>query len=76
MSLFCNRTLREISTRTLSIYLVDKKPNNHVFVFTPSVGVKYFWVDLDERHVFAPTPSVGYGWCVHNLDFKSMTNLS
>jgi hypothetical protein len=28
-------------------------------VFTPSVGVKYFWVDLGGRHVFAPTPSVG-----------------
>ena len=28
-------------------------------VFTPSVGVKYFWVDLNGRHVFAPTPSVG-----------------
>ena len=75
MSLFCNRTLREISTRTWSIYLADGKPNKHVFVFTPSVQVKYFWVDLDERHVFAPTPCVGYGWCVCNLDFKSMTNL-
>jgi hypothetical protein len=32
--------------------LVDKKPNKHVFVFTPSVGIKHFLVDLDERHVF------------------------
>jgi hypothetical protein len=31
---------------------VDGKPNKHVSVFTPSVGVKYFSVDLDERHVF------------------------
>ena len=47
MPLFYNRNLREISTKTLSIYLVDGKPNKHVFVFTPSVGVKHFWVDLD-----------------------------
>jgi hypothetical protein len=26
-------------------------------VFTPSVGVEHFWVDLDRRHVFAPTPN-------------------
>ena len=38
---------------------MDEKPIKHVFVFTPSVGVKYFYVDLDGRHVFAPTPSVG-----------------
>ena len=59
MSLFCNKTFREIATRTWSIYLVDEKTIKHVFVFTPSVGVEYFWVDLDGRHVFAPTPSVG-----------------
>ena len=38
---------------------MDEKPNKQVFVFTPSVGVKHFWVDLDRKHVFAPTPSVG-----------------
>ena len=38
---------------------MDEKPIKHVFVFTPSVGVEYFWVDLDEKHVFAPTPNVG-----------------
>ena len=59
MPLFYNKTLREISTRTWSIYLVDGKPIKHVFVFTPSVGVEYFWVDLDEKHVFAPTSSIG-----------------
>jgi hypothetical protein len=59
MSLFCNIILREISIRTWSIYLVDKKPNKHIFVFTPSIGVEYFWVDLNEMHVFVPTPSVG-----------------
>ena len=56
MSLFCNRTLREISIRTWSIYLVDGKPNKNVFGFTPSVGVEHFWMDLNGRHVFAPTP--------------------
>jgi hypothetical protein len=35
---------------------VDGKPSKHVFVFTPSVGVEHFWVDLDGRHVFVPTP--------------------
>ena len=29
------------------------------WVFTPSVEVKHFWVDLDGKHVFVPTPSVG-----------------
>jgi hypothetical protein len=53
MSLFYNKTLREISTRTWSIYLLDEKPIKNVFVFTPSVGVKHFWVDLDGRYVFA-----------------------
>ena len=38
---------------------MDGKPIKHVFVFTPSVGVEYFWVDLNGKHVFAPTPSVG-----------------
>jgi hypothetical protein len=48
-----------MSTRTWSIYLVDGKPNKHIFlVFTPSVGVKYFWVDLDGMVCFAPTLSV------------------
>ena len=59
MSLFCNRTFWEIVTRTWSIYLVDGKPIKYIFVFTPSVGVEHFLVDLDGRHVFAPTPSVG-----------------
>ena len=39
--------------------MVDGKPIRHVFLFTPSVGVEHFWVDLDEKHVFTPTPSVG-----------------
>ena len=38
---------------TLGCY---RKPIKHVFVFTLSVGLKHFWVDLDGWHVFAPTP--------------------
>ena len=43
------------------------KPNKPIFVFTPSVGVEHFWVDLDGRHVFMPTPSVGvvHMWVVY-----------
>ena len=37
---------------------MDGKPNKHVFVFTPNVGVKHFWVDVDGRHVLR-TSSVG-----------------
>jgi hypothetical protein len=58
--------------------LVDGKPDKHVFIFTPSVGVEHFLVDLDGRHVFAYSQcrSSRYLWCVCDLDFKSMTNLS
>ena len=31
-------------------------PIKHVFVFTPSVGVKYFWVDLDRMACFCAYP--------------------
>jgi hypothetical protein len=38
---------------------VDGKPIKHVFlVFSFSVGVKHFWVNLDGKHVLR-TPSVG-----------------
>ena len=57
--LFSATKLLRDSTRIWSIYLVDGKPNKHVFVFTPSVGVEHFWVDLGWRHIFMPTPSVG-----------------
>jgi hypothetical protein len=39
--------------------LVDEKPIKHIFVFTPNVGVKHFWVDLNREHVFAPTSTIG-----------------
>ena len=52
-----------------------EKPIKHVFVFTPSVGVENFWLDLDGKHVFVPTPSVRVV-CVRDLDFKSMKKLS
>ena len=38
---------------------MDGKPIKHVFMFTPSVRVKHFLVDLNGKHVLAPTPSVG-----------------
>ena len=57
--LFSATKLLRHSNKNLEHLLVDGKPIKHVFVFTPSVGVKHFWVDLDGRHVFAPTPSVG-----------------
>ena len=66
---------REIFTRTWSIYLVDKSIK-HIFVFTPSVGVKHF--ELLEKHVFAyfQCRSSTYMWCVRDLDLGSMINLS
>ena len=48
-------------------------------MLTSSVGVEHFLVDLDGKDVFVPTPSVGVvrmWWCVCDLDFKSMPNLS
>ena len=33
--------------------------SNMFLAFSPSVGVKHFWVDLDGMLIFAPTPSVG-----------------
>jgi hypothetical protein len=53
MSLFCNKTLRD------SLQELMENLSSMSLVFTPSVGVEYFWVDLDEGHVFVPTPSVG-----------------
>jgi hypothetical protein len=38
---------------------LEWKPNKHVFMFTPSIEVEHFWVDLDRRHIFEPTPNVG-----------------
>ena len=32
---------------------------NMFLVFTPSVGVEHFLVDLNGMHVFVATPSVG-----------------
>ena len=44
-----------------------EKLSSMFLVFTPSVGVEYFLVDLNEKHVFAPTPSVGvvHIWVVY-----------
>ena len=57
MLLFCITIVGEIVTRTWSIYVV--KAMEFFLVFSSSVGVKHFWVDLNGKHVFAPTPSVG-----------------
>ena len=59
MSLFYNKTLRDTNKNLEHLFGVDGELIKHVFVFTPSVGVKHFWVDLDGRHFLAPTPSVG-----------------
>ena len=53
---FLRQNFIEIATRTWSIYLVDEKPIKHVFVFTPSVGVKHFWVDLNRMACFCAYP--------------------
>ena len=57
MSLFYNKTLRD-SNKNLEYLFGAWKTYQACFVFTPSVGVKHFFVDLDERHVLL-TPSVG-----------------
>ena len=56
MILFYNKTFQEIATKTWNIYLMDEKPIKHVFVFTPSVGVKHFWVDLNGMACFCAYP--------------------
>ena len=58
MSLFCNKTLRD-SNKNFGALIWWINLSRIFFVFSPSVGVKHFWVDLDERHVFVPTTSVG-----------------
>ena len=35
---------------------MDGKPNKHVFVFTPSVGVEHFEVDLNGMACFCAYP--------------------
>jgi hypothetical protein len=46
-------------------------------VFTPSVGVEQFWVDLDGVDVDAyfQCRSNMCGWSVRDLDFNHMTSL-
>ena len=63
MSPFRNKTLRDINKNFgAPIWCINL---TRIFlVFSPSVRVKHFWVDLDGRHVSAPTSSVGvvYMW--------------
>ena len=58
MSPFYNKTLRD-SNKNFGALIWWINLSRIFLVFSPSVGVKYFWVDLDGRHVLAPTPSVG-----------------
>jgi hypothetical protein len=59
MSLFCNKTLRD-SNKNFGVFIWWMENLTNMFlVFTPSVGVEHFWVNLDGRHIFAPIPSVG-----------------
>ena len=76
--LFSATKLWEIATRTWSIYLVDGKPNKHIFGFTPSVGAEHFLGGSKWKACFAYSQcrSSRYMWYVHDLNFKSMTNLS
>ena len=39
-------------------HLFDENLWRIFLVFSPSVGVKHFWMNLDGMHVVAPTPSV------------------
>jgi hypothetical protein len=77
MLLFSNKN-RETITRIWSNYLMDEKPNKHIFVVHSQCRNRtFFWVDLNGMHVVAyfQYRSSIFGWCVHDLDFKSMTSL-
>jgi hypothetical protein len=65
MPLFYNKTLRDSNKNFVAfIWWME---NLNVFVFTHSVGVEYFWMNLDGRHVFTSTPIVGvvHMWVVY-----------
>ena len=74
MSLFCNKTFQERYSQELGAF-IWWNPNKHVFVFTPSVGVKHF--EVDEKHIFAyfQCRSITYMWRVRDLDLGNMINL-
>ena len=55
MSPFYNKTLRD-SNKNFGALIWWINISRIFLVFSPSVGVKHFWVDLDGRHVLAPTP--------------------
>ena len=71
--LFLEQLLREILSRTQSIY--SDKTQQTYFLSSPSVGAKHFKVD--EEHVFAyfQYRSNTYMWRVRDLDFGNMINL-
>ena len=58
MLLFCIKLLKD-SNKNLEHLFGGWNLSRIFLVFSPNVGVKHFWEDLDGRHVFVPTPSVG-----------------
>ena len=72
--LFLQQLLREILSRTWSIY--SDKTQQTYFFSSPNVGAEHF--EVDEKHVFAyfQYRSSTYMWRVHDLDFGNMINLS
>jgi hypothetical protein len=64
--LFFATTFWEIATRTWNIYLW-KNLSRIFLVFTLSVGVEHFWVDLDGMTCFCTYPNVGvvHMWVVY-----------
>jgi len=56
---FSTTKLLRDSNKNFRAFILWMKNLTSMFLFTPSVGVEHFLVDLDGRNVFAPTPSVG-----------------
>ena len=71
--LFLQQLLREILSRTWSIYSDKTQQTNLSF---PSVGAEHF--EVDEKHVFAyfQYRSITYMWRIRDLDLGNMINLS
>ena len=59
MTLFCNKTLRDSNKNFRAFIWWIENLSSMFLVFTLSVRVEHFWVDLNGKHVLVPTPSVG-----------------
>ena len=55
MSLF-NKTLRDSNKNLEHFIWWMENLSSMYLLFTPSVGIEHFWVDLDEKHVSVSTP--------------------